>query len=244
MPIIAAVDVETTGLDLEKDVPLELAYVICDTLDYRPLKAVSKIIHHQNPLRIAQEIFDLTGLSVNALENYGADARAVGQEFMEDLAKYKVSYIIAHNGETFDKPMMKKLHRDVDTLPWIDTRHDIEYPASFVSRRLIHLAAEHGFVNPFPHQALTDVLTMLRILAQYNFEEIARVSLAPWVYLRAMVSYDDRDKAKKHRYQWEKVRDKTFGKTWVKAVKEIYVDREISAGLADGFTVTRILEPQ
>ena len=201
MPVICGIDCETSGLDMEYDRPTEVAYVIVDTTTWRTQAARSRLVRHVEPLTIQDEVLRLTGLTVRDLENHGDDPGVVGQGLMEDIARHKVTFMVAHNAQ-FDQSMLRKLHPDVDKLPWICTRNDVPYPDSMTSRRLVHLMAEHGLLNPFPHQALSDVQTMLAVLRQYNFDDVLRTALWPSVTLRAGVSYDDRDKGKKLRYAW------------------------------------------
>jgi DNA polymerase III epsilon subunit-like protein len=216
MPIICGIDCETTGLDLEKDWPTEVGWIVCDTANYRPLAMRSMLV--TSPVPLPDEVGKLTGLTSEVVSAHGSTPAVVGQKIVEDIARFGVSYMVAHNGEAFDKPMLAKLHRDVDMRPWIDTRHDVPYPDSMSSRRLVHLAAEHGFLNPAAHSALADVQTMLQILRHYDFAEVARTALSPWVILRAIVSFDDKDKAKKLRYTWEKPGpgNAIYPKQWVK----------------------------
>jgi hypothetical protein len=43
-------------------------------------------------------------------------------------------------------------------------------------RNLEYLASAHGLINPHPHQALSDVDVMLRIMDQYDFAKIERLA--------------------------------------------------------------------
>ena len=87
--------------------------------------------------------------------------------------------------------------------PWIDTCTDVPYPPSVGSRTLRYLAADHLFINPFPHRAIFDVMTMLTVLSHYNVEEIAVLAKSPVIHVQAKVGYDEREKAKARGYMWE-----------------------------------------
>jgi hypothetical protein len=97
---------------------------------------------------------------------------------------------VAHNGNLFDKPLleagMKRQGLDFMLRPWIDTKTDIEYPEEIKTTKLKYLACEHGFVNPFSHRAVFDVLTMLTVLSRYDIQEVIALSQQPAVRLQAV----------------------------------------------------------
>ena len=47
------------------------------------------------------------------------------------------------------------------------------------TRSLPYLAADHGFLNPFPHRALFDVMTMIQIAGMYDINEILKYADSP-----------------------------------------------------------------
>jgi DNA polymerase-3 subunit epsilon len=104
--------------------------------------------------------------------------------------------------------------------PWLDTQYDVDYPRNCAGRSLIYLAGFHGMVNPFPHRAITDVLTMLTILARYEIKQVIANSQRKWLIVQANVSYDERDKAKGKGFRWQSDGSKTYEKRWVKRVSE------------------------
>jgi DNA polymerase-3 subunit epsilon len=113
---------------------------------------------------------------------------------------------MAHNGTTFDKPFCvaaySRVGRVIPNKPWLDTRTDIKYPEHITTRNLRHLASEHSFLNPFAHRAVFDVLTMLKVASHYDIQAIVSRASEPTVYVQALVSFDDRDKAKARGYLW------------------------------------------
>jgi hypothetical protein len=111
-------------------------------------------------------------------------------------------------------------------LPWIDTLTDIPYPAEISTRKLSYLAADHGFINPFQHRALFDVLTMLNVLSRYELGAILEFQQIPWVTIQANVSYDDRMLAKEARFFWQAIGDKKYPNKWVKRIKKNVFEEE------------------
>lgn len=241
-------DVETTGLDPQKDRIIEVGAVLWDVEQKVPLKTISDIVKQEGAV-VSEEITKITGITPAMVDEFGVEPLNM-VAVLNNAVAMGVDYIVAHNGENFDKPfLMNELDRlgigpDVSLrkIPWIDTRSDIPFEKEPESRRLKHLALDLGFINPFPHRAVFDVLTMLKVLSHYDITKIVEYQKVPWITVRAVVSYDDRQKAKDLRYQWEKAGDKTFPKCWVKRIKQTLLDNEIAAGTKVGVQVVVLEE--
>lgn len=247
--ILCGVDVETTGLDAEKDFVVELAYVLWDTDALRPIHAVSKLIYDEamGEKPLSEEISEINGLTNRLLLEEGLSFDSVvNEEFLGDLHGYRPEYLVGHNGLEFDRAFLlaefaRGGHVDpfFQDYPWLDTKHDIEYPKRFRSHSLTHIAAELGFLNPFPHTALADVLTMFRILTSFPLADTIKRSQSPAVVIRALVDYENKDKAKARRYLWESCNGKVYPKAWVKKIKLCDLDQEC---LDAPFKVERLTE--
>lgn len=144
----------------------------------------------------------------------------------------EADYFVAHNGLDFDRIILKEEMRrtgyqSVKDLPWIDTSCDIPYPNNIETRKLVFLATMHGFLNPFPHQALSDVITMLTIMGQYQFEDIKTIAAAKAFLVKADVPgpWVDGGKgteaAKARGYRF-----KADSKSWVRTLKEFELEKE------------------
>lgn len=239
---LLGLDFETTGLDTVKDRITEMGACLWDVELKRPLTTVGVFMHEKEFPKLSPEIVRLTGLTDEILEEFGTLPKA-NLEWLERFCeKHKVDYIVAHNGENFDKPFLfAELSRHsvagacLRALPWIDTRTDIPFPTEPDSRRLRHLALDCGFINPFEHRAVFDVLTMLKVLSHYDIQEVLAYQKIPFVTVRAMVPapWNDggvgKDKAKAQRYSWERLGDLVYPKWWVKRVKENQLEAERAA---------------
>jgi DNA polymerase III subunit epsilon len=154
----------------------------------------------------------------------------------------------AHNGNNFDKPLLEKwaerygLDAQKGKL-WIDTRADIEVPARN-SHKLGYMAADHGFLNPFPHRAMFDVMTMLTILMapdlvkappKYDLAKIQEIAKSPLRIVKALVSFETNHLAKARGYHAIYV-DGKFQR-WELEVKEINLEKEREAARLAGFEV-------
>src|SRR5208282_4762391 len=117
---------------------------------------------------------------------------------------------------------------------------DLEVPERN-STRLTYMAADHAFLNPFPHRAMFDVMTMLKILDNYDIGKVMELAKSPTVTVKAIVSFDQKDLARNRGYhaQYETNRDGSRGKFkhWSMSVKAIKLDQVREAAKAAGFDV-------
>lgn len=219
---ILFIDCETTGLSPTADRIVEIgASLYCATSD-RLVRSIC-FITHDDTIQISPEISAINKISQQMLDEYGVDFKSVFY-LLRDNFVGKADYICAHNAP-FDKSFIEaELDRaslPFWTKPWIDTAVDIPYPTTMTTRKLVYLAAEHNFLNPFPHTALSDVLTTYKVFSQYLLTEIERRQKSPTIQIRAEVDYANREKASKRGYRW----NPTF-KKWLKNIKEFELENE------------------
>ncbi len=221
--LICGIDTETTGLDTENDEIIELGAVLWDTETQIPCGLFSTLIKPAK--EVSPEITKITGLTTDMLLKYGLSKTDAYLDFFEFTRSAEC--FVAHNGNLFDKPMMVSNIKRVGFVDewnpghWVDTSCDVPYPEKIKTRNLVHLAAEHGFLNPFAHRALFDVLTMLKVLSFYDFGKVLALSKEPSFTLQAMCEkpWEDGGKsteeAKTNGFRWD-------GKTkrWLKTIRE------------------------
>jgi DNA polymerase III subunit epsilon len=213
--LILGLDFETTGLSSEQDRITEVGAVLWHWETSTPIALLSSLVYPGIP--IPAEITKLTGITEEMVSDYGRPE----SEVFADLRYLhgRSDYVMAHNGTTFDKlffeAALKRLGWIDTGKPWLDTKIDIRYPEQITTRNLRHLASEHQFLNPFAHRAVFDVLTMLKVASLYPLEEIIARSQEKVIYLRALVSFDDKEKAKARGYYWCGSQ-----KIWWKSLKE------------------------
>lgn len=223
--LLLGLDFETTGLDTKTCDVIEVGAVLWESTRKQPLAMMSQLV--SGPV-VPREITEITGIQQGDLL-LGYPIATVRAELLGMVDQAEV--IVAHNGTNFDKPIFERL---INTQRlWVDTSVDVPYPKHITTRKLSHLAAEHGFANPFQHRAVFDVMTMLRVLSLYDLGPIVESAALLPLTVMADVSYDDREKAKARGYRWDGSR-----RIWTKTMKQPQLDREIAEA---GFSV-RVIE--
>lgn len=240
---ICGLDIETTGFDHKNDHVTEIAWVIKDHGDDKPLVMKSYFVLPPPELWDSAEYIKPTITQLTKIEmRHVMAGRPLGEVLVElalDMHSNACVTVSAHNGEGFDKPFLSaKVDQLGNSFPvtvretlfdktlWLDTSVDVVYPEFCRQTNLLYLCAYHGFLNPFPHAALFDVMAMLKVLDNYPIDPVADRARSPWCFVQADVGYENRHLAKERRYYWETFGTKTFPKTWVKRIKEVDLEKE------------------
>jgi DNA polymerase-3 subunit epsilon len=216
--LLLGLDFETTGLDPVEDYVTEVGAVLWDTERKAPVLIDSYFVKHDG-IELTDEIVSITGIIQSDLDNYGIESYDAFYRLNDHI--HRSEAVVAHNGEEFDRKFHKEWCKKVcgdypsQNIPWIDTQNDIDYPEEIASRKLTYLAAEHGFLNPFAHRAVFDVLTMMRILQEYNVEEVLESAKQPTILVQALVSFDEKELAKERRFRWDGP-----NRRWVRSYKK------------------------
>lgn len=212
---LLGIDFETTGLSPETDDVIEVGMCVWDTEHRQPIILDGFFVNWGKT--ISEEVTKLNGVHDSYVREFGLFQGNALDRIMKLMAR--TEYVVAHNGELFDKPFYKEWFKrifsysDPDPKIWIDTRTDIDYPEGV--RGLKYIAADHGFLNPFAHRAVFDVLTMMVIMDKYPLDEIIYSAQQPTIMVQCLVSYDDRQKAKDAGFYWDGER-----KQWRKSIKQ------------------------
>lgn len=229
--LLLGLDLETGGefnIPLDRNFIIEIGMVLWDTDFAQPVELYSTLLDNDQPT--SPEAAEYTGISDELLKRHGAkpDIRVLNP--VKALMN-KADFIVAHNGRDFDRPLMEAFFaRQSHKMPaknWLDTLYDVDYPRNCKSRNLTYLAGFHGILNSFPHRAVTDVLTMLTILSRYDIEAVIASAKCPRLVVKAEVSFDNREKAKAKRFNWESPGGKEglkYPKSWVRIIREDQLD--------------------
>lgn len=241
--IVLGYDLESTGLDTSTARIIEVGAALYDMNEKMPLQLLSCFIRPD--WEMPPDYVSPTGIKGEWLLKFGIPLREAFTR-LEELAAH-AECVTAQNGENYDKPLtVAELRRlgvvaphIMESLHWVDTRYDLPFDYAPKSRHLNHLAADAGFINPFPHRALFDAMTCLRLAAQHDFEKVLAHSKIPWVNVRIMTNFDQRQIAKDLRYS-PHYDDKGKFQFWSKKVKEDQFEAEKMAAEARGVSVVKL----
>ena len=235
---LLGLDFETTGLKIGVVSVVEVGMVLWDTDLHTPIKTMGFIVNPGPDAVWEPDVHKHNKATPEICAKFGMpDERAIRQT----LAWYQsADAAVAHNGPQFDRLLLKHWAESYgyDWQPdklWIDTMCDIPYPENITTRKLTHLAAEHEFLNPFPHRAMFDVMTMMRILDGYDINEVVRVASSPTLTVEAQVDREHKDWAKQRSFY--AVWDNGSFVAWRKLVKECHLDTEREACKEVGFEI-------
>jgi len=217
---ILCLDVESTGLNPEKDQITEWGAALYDSDTKQPVRVSGFLI---KGVFISEEITRITHITQSMVDTYGVSPEA-GLSAIYGLAQ-QAEMLCGHNFP-FDRSFLdaesKRQGKALITLPHIDTRTDLP-PEAYKkgkSASLRYLAADHGFCYD-AHRAVNDVLATLKLLSMYDLDTIIKRSQIPNVEVRAVVDYNDRLLAKERGYYW-----KSELKQWRRPMKLNEVDAE------------------
>ena len=228
------------GVNTRVDRVIEIGAVLWETRLDCPIKFYSELIDERDRLPLSEEVIDLTGIDEQLLKDYALRSDEIGRA-LERLALIikKADFLMAHNGTKYDKPMLEAMfdryNVQMPSKTWIDTQIDIEYPKKITHKSMAALEHAHGFINPFPHRAVTDVLSMLKIASHYDYTRMAKLAQSPKVKIVAELrapNWKDRSQVEKFnaiknkvaraRFQWD-----PNDKKWFKFVHQLHLDENI-----------------
>lgn len=219
--ILLALDFESTGLSFEKDRVIEVGAILYSTGQQRVLESQGFLV--QSDVPVTTEITKITGITQQALDKYGYDQAESFQTVLSLVEQ--ADAIIGHNVVRFDKRMLQAWgHRNLAEIPdklWIDTYSDL--PNTEIGK-LTLMAANAGFLNLFPHAALTDCFTVLKLLEKYDITKVVERAQSPTIVVQAHQARHQNELAKKAKFRWFPEK-----KIWWKFCKEMDLEEFVKS---------------
>tara|TARA_Y100000991_G_C21945967_1_gene337472 strand:- start:142 stop:858 length:717 start_codon:yes stop_codon:yes gene_type:complete len=192
------VDVETTGLDPEKDKIIEIGLLEFAVYSDEEAKITSMYSQLEDPgTSLSPEIIKITGITETLLQGKTIDWSLVGSYFSQ------ASIVIAHNME-FDRAfLMKKDEIKKTQCHWACSIRHIDWKKyGFKSQSLNYLACDQGFVNPFPHRALFDCATTFQVIKKYIHELVHNSYQKQYEIQAVGAPFELKEKLKQNGYFW------------------------------------------
>ena len=212
MPILLSLDVETTGLNTATDQVLEVGAILYSTGLGKCLESSGYLV--KTTLPITEEITKLTGIHPAAVEKFGYESDCALDALLNMMDR--ADAFIGQNVIRFDKRIIEswaaRFNKKIPEKLWIDTRTDLP---GVEGKHLGYMAADKGFLNLFPHSALADCQTVVKLIEGMDIDAIIERAKSPLVILKAHVSYNTNALAKKRKYSWYAPE-----KLWWKIVKK------------------------
>ena len=234
---VLAIDFEATDKIPETARIIEVGAVLYDTAARVPLEVFNSFVRHPD---LPAGYVSPTGIQVEWLNEFGKSLPEVFGQVQHLYATGSPECIVAHNGLSYDKPLaMAELKRFnivghcFESCVWADTRRHVPFKESVGSKSLTNIAAEHLILNYFPHRALFDSMTMLKVLDHYVMQDVLANAKIPRITVRALTGYDDRQKAKDAKFIWD-------GTKWIKEIAEDKLEEETMLADEKGFRIIKL----
>lgn len=115
----------------------------------------------------------------------------------------KVEYIIAHNA-AYDKNILARYWPLLLEKKWLCSLRDFEYPSTFTSKKLNHIAADYDLHTPGAHRALRDCLVVTELAFKYDLDEAWAKKNERKFNLISMGQYKEGipERFKEHGWRW------------------------------------------
>lgn len=215
--IILSLDFETTGLSPDADRVIEVGAILYSTAQKKCLESSGYLV--QSDVSVSARITELTGITQAAVDKFGYDSTNALEPLLDMVDQ--ADAFIGQNVIRFDKRFLeawaKRASRTVPNKLWIDTRTDLP---GVESKHLGYMAADHGFLNLFPHSALSDCQTVLKLASFYDIDEVVKRAQSPTIILVSHQKFEDNELAKARKFRWN-----PDYKIWWLTAKQLDVDQ-------------------
>jgi DNA polymerase-3 subunit epsilon len=193
------IDTETTGLDPRADRIIEVAAALYDIPHRMVLWSMASLVPGPggNP---AAHVNGIPETALQALDSW------LHPDPFTEVARLvpACAAIVAHNAD-FGRRMVEASGRGARWLekPWICSMCQLAFPRAGSSKKLTHLAADHGISTIGAHRAMADVLLLVALFQQTPDldAQVAR-ALKPHALYCALAPFERKEDAKTRGFSW------------------------------------------
>lgn len=216
---LLALDLETNALVVSIARPTQIGVNLYSTEFAKSISSKEDLTYQYDYPPMLQEAEAVSGISADLLKKFGKHPREVLKNLLPVIED--ADFLVGHNCTNFDKPILEhefKRHRlELPEKVWLDTSTDLKFAPNITSRRLIHLAVEHGIQVDISktHSALYDATLSLELLLKYDLNETIERAKSPMVKVIAEISREKNDLVKRKRFMWDPEK-----RVWHKTIKE------------------------
>lgn len=201
MTKILIIDINTTGFDKNKDKIIEFGAALCDWKKKKPVYIISENIQYDE--EIDPVVTDRTGIETYMVKTPYAVPLKTACFFLNKIAQEAHYYCIHDNPFDFILPAMKELGMKLPNKPIIESRTDLPVEVTHKSLELNHLLSEYGLINPLPHRAISNCLSLFQLMQKFKLKEIIKLQQSEMITIKGMVGYVGKDKARELGFQWD-----------------------------------------
>lgn len=236
--IVFIYDTETTGLDPAVDRIVQHGLLVLD-LEHNKVVDILTILAWEKDFPVVASSGKVHGWTLPCLMKYATHPGNAVQKITAAYYQYRPVAVIAHNGIKYDRNMWRaervrysaeEWHATIDQecvllrLPWLDTQHHAEYEGC-PNKALLTIAAHHEFLNPFPHDAVSDCYTLVSILKRNPtlLMQMAKRAAATksLVFANIPPGFNPANNAmvKEKGFKWQDVDGHHYDKSWIRVVE-------------------------
>lgn len=186
------IDTETTGLDPLKDAVIEIGCVLYSVAHQTTLTQFSTLVQHDSNSAEAVNRIPAAAVADTLFDPiYGEIFRAMIRQ---------ADVFVAHGAE-FDQSFLPQWTQK----KWVCSRFDFRWPhQSREGESLVSLALNHGIGVASAHRALTDCQLIAALFDRMaDLPSMFAQAMRPKALFQALVSFDDKDKAKERGFLWQ-----------------------------------------